>query len=261
MAPYYGERYYGGRHWMTQRYCVWRRLRRTRQVTHGAPPGILADIGCGDGAFLLKARQAGWTVVGTEVGARVASPDLEVRSSIAELEGLGPFGCITLWHSLEHLMDPGQALADLASMLGPDGVLLVAVPDSGGWQARLFGRVWLHLDVPRHLSHFCLPSLRAALHRSGLDVVRVWHHEAEYDWFGWIQSTLNVVMPKPNILFDALTGRSRRVGRALIAANAALALFLLFPAVVATAVSGWMGRGGTLIVAAGHSARRRGPAQ
>jgi SAM-dependent methyltransferase len=250
LEPYYGERYYGGRHWITRRYCLWRRMRVIEQTTRGTPPGTLVDIGCGDGSFLLEARRAGWTVLGTEVNDQIPSPGLEIWGSIADLRVRAPFGCITLWHSLEHLRNPVQALADLARMLVPGGTLVVAVPDSRGWQARLFGRHWLHLDVPRHLYHFSLPSLRAALDQSGLEVVRVWHHEVEYDWFGWIQSALNRLMPRPNILFDTLTRRPRRVSRARVAANVVLAGLLLIPALAATVLSTWAGQGGTLVVAA-----------
>ena len=250
LEPYYGERYYGGRHWITRRYCAWRRMRVIKQTTRGTTPSTLVDIGCGDGSFLLEAKQAGWTVLGTEVNDRIPSPGLEIWGSLDDLRTRAPFGCITLWHSLEHLRDPMRALADLAEMLVPGGTFVVAVPNSRGWQARLFGRHWLHLDVPRHLFHFSLPSLRAELDRAGLEVTRVWHHEVEYDWFGWIQSALNGVMPRPNILFDALTRRPRRVSRLRLAANAVLALLALIPAFGATVVSTWMGQGGTMIVAA-----------
>jgi SAM-dependent methyltransferase len=250
LEPYYGERYYGGRHWITRRYCAWRRMRVIKQTTRGMEPSTLVDIGCGDGSFLLEARQAGWTVLGTEVNDRIPSPGLEIWGSLDDLRTRAPFGCITLWHSLEHLRDPMRALADLAEMLVPGGTFVVAVPNSRGMQARLFGRHWLHLDVPRHLFHFSLPSLRAELDRAGLEVTRVWHHEVEYDWFGWIQSGLNGVMPRPNILFDALTRRPRRVSRLRLAANAVLALLALIPAFGATVVSTWMGQGGTMIVAA-----------
>jgi SAM-dependent methyltransferase len=254
LEPYYGERYYGGRHWITRRYCAWRRMRVIKQTTKGMEPSTLVDIGCGDGSFLLEARQAGWTVLGTEVNDRIPSPGLEIWGSLDDLRTRAPFGCITLWHSLEHLRDPMRALADLAGMLVPGGTFVVAVPNSRGWQARLFGRHWLHLDVPRHLYHFSLPSLRAELDRAGLEVTRVWHHEVEYDWFGWIQSALNRVMPRPNILFDALTRRPRRVSRVRLAANAVLALLALIPAFGATVVSTWAGQGGTMIVAARHRA-------
>jgi SAM-dependent methyltransferase len=250
LEPYYGERYYGGRHWITRRYCAWRRMRVIKQTTRGIAPTTLVDIGCGDGSFLLEARQAGWTVLGTEVNDRIPSPGLEIWGSLDDLKARAPFGCITLWHSLEHLRRPTEALADLAEMLVAGGTLVVAVPNSRGLQARLFDRHWLHLDVPRHLYHFGVPSMRAAFEQAGLDVIRVWHHEAEYDWFGWIQSALNRIMPRPNILFDALTRRPRRVSRPLVAANAMVAGLLLIPAFVATVLSTWIGQGGTIIVAA-----------
>jgi SAM-dependent methyltransferase len=249
LERYYGERYYGGRHAMTQRYCLRRRMRLVERVTWGAPRGKLVDVGCGDGSFLLEARRSGWTVLGTEVGEQIPSSDLEIRGSIDDLRTSAPFDCVTLWHSLEHLRSPGEALTELARMLRPGGTLLLAVPDSRGWQARLFGRHWLHLDVPRHLYHFSLTSLRTAFDRAGLDVIRVRHHEGEYDLFGWIQSALNSIMPRPNILFDALTRRPRSVSYTVIAVNLALAGLLLVPAFAATVLSGRAGRGGTLVVA------------
>lgn len=247
---YYGERYYGGRHGFTHRFCLRRRMRLLGQATRGRPPTTLADIGCGDGSFLLEAKRAGWSVVGTEVNDRITAPGLEIRGSIEDLRPFAPFGCITLWHSLEHLRNPGQALTDLARMLEPGGTLILAVPNGRGWQARLFHRRWLHLDVPRHLYHFSLASLQAGLRAAGLVVVRVWHQESEYDVFGWIQSGLNRIMPRPNILFDALTGRPRRVSRVLVVASVILAGIALVPALLATAVSSWAGQGGTLVVAA-----------
>ena len=249
VEPYYGERYYGGRHGITRRYCTWRRMRILKQVTRGALPGSLVDIGCGEGSFLLGARQAGWTVLGTEINTAIAPPGVEILGSLDELKARAPFGCVTLWHSLEHLRNPGETLADLAGMLGPAGMLILAVPDSRGWQARLFGRHWLHLDAPRHLYHFSLDSLRAALDQAGLEVTRVWHQEAEYDVLGWIQSSLNAMMPRPNILFDALTGRPRRVSRPCVLANVLLAGLLFLPAVAATAASAWARQGGTLVIA------------
>jgi SAM-dependent methyltransferase len=210
----------------------------------------LADIGCGDGSFLRKATEAGWTVTGTEVDTRIPAPGLEVFASLEGLKHRAPFGCITLWHSLEHLRNPVETIDELAGMLAPGGTLVVAVPDNGGYQARLYGRHWLHLDVPRHLYHFSLAPLRTVLERAGLEVVRVGYREVEYDVFGWIQSALNRVMPRPNILFDALTGRPRRVSRSLLAANLLLGALALLPAGAATLVSSWRGAGGTIVVVA-----------
>jgi hypothetical protein len=225
-------------------------MRVTGRAIRGRKQTTLVDIGCGDGSFLLEARRQGWTVLGTELDLKIVSPDLDILGSIEALRGRAPFGCITLWHSLEHFRDPVAALADLAGMLTADGVCVVAVPNSGGWQARLFKRHWLHLDVPRHLYHFSLPGLRVMFDRAGLDVVLVRHQEVEYDVFGWIQSTLNCIMPRPNILFHAVTGQPCRTAPGLVAANLIVGCLLLIPAVCATALSALVGRGGTIVMVA-----------
>ena len=253
LESYYGVRYYGGRHWITRRYCAWRRMRVIRQSSDGHRGGKLVDIGCGDGSFLLEARRAGWSVAGTEINARIPAPGLEIWGSIADLHAVGPFDCISLWHCLEHLRDPAASIRELVELLRPGGVLVIAVPNAGGWQARLFRRNWLHLDVPRHLHHFGLRSLERLVNQCGLEVRRIWHHEVEYDWFGWIQSALNALMPRPNILFDLLTKRPSKAGLGLTVINVVLAVLLLLPALLATIVSTWAGQGGTIILVAQHS--------
>ena len=251
LERYYGDRYYGGRHWLTRAYCAWRRTRVIDIAIGGSERGVIVDIGCGDGTFLHAAKRRGWRVLGTEINAAMpAAAGLEVWGSIADLRKRGPFDCITLWHSFEHLRDPVQGIKELADMLSPDGAIVIAVPNAQGWQARLFGRNWLHLDVPRHLHHFTLPSLEHVLGGAHLEVVRVWHHEVEYDWFGWIQSALNTMQARPNVLFDLLTRHGHRPSLQTSLLNLVAGVFLLFPALVLTVLSTWAQAGGTLIVAA-----------
>jgi len=116
---------------------------------------------------------------------------------------LGPFDCITLWHSLEHVRDPSAILRDCKKILKPGGVLLIAVPDAGGLEARTFGARWFHLDVPRHLFHFTRKSLASVLRAAGFAGLRSWHQEFEYDLLGWSQSALNAMGFPPNLFFHA----------------------------------------------------------
>jgi SAM-dependent methyltransferase len=213
-------------------------------------PGVLVDIGCGDGSFLVEARRKGWRVLGTEINARIPAPGLEIWGSMDDLAPIAPFDCITLWHSLEHLRDPVGGLRQLRSLLKPEGTLILAVPNARGAQARLFGKDWLHLDVPRHLHHFGPESLRRTLEEAGFTLDEVWHHEAEYDVFGWMQSALNKMFDEPNILFDFVTRHGRRVSRPVVALNLVLGAALFPVAFGLTVVSTLLGSGGTIIAAA-----------
>ncbi len=248
LSPFYGAEYYGGRHGVTQRLCLWRRTRLLERFGRhtGSRPRLL-DVGCGDGSFLEAAQLRGWDVAGTELNADPArSRDLPIHGSVAAA-GTG-YTCVTLWHSLEHLRDPRFALSQVAAALVPGGTVLVAVPDAQGAQARLFGPRWRHLDVPRHLFHFGARSLELLLSSTGLTPFWRRHQELEYDLFGWAQSALDAVPGARDILLRSLSDRERSparrfAGLALGGALGALAL----PISLATSLAG---SGGTLIVAA-----------
>lgn len=211
----------------------------------------LLDVGCGDGAFLLAAKGRGWEVMGTERNPRPArAAGLDVRETLDEVQSPESFDCATLWHSFEHMPDLRSTLAAVRGLLKPDGKLLIAVPDSGGLQATVFGSRWFHLDVPRHLYHFDDGSLRRCLASAGFTVLRQWHQEFEYDLFGWSQSALNCVLSPPNVFFHFLTGRRREHSAFVVFLNLLLGMFLsalFLPAVPAGAIAR---RGGTLVVVA-----------
>ncbi len=250
LGRYYGSTYHGGRHGLTDNYCTRRRV-RLLSAPRTAPRGRLLDVGCGDGSFLRAARDCGWQVTGTEMSPEAArEAGFDIGETLAGIADRGPFDCVTMWHSLEHLVDLRGFLPELVELIAPGGRLLVAVPDAGGLQARIFGRRWFHLDVPRHLHHFDAGSLDAYLQSGGLTIEQHYHQEFEYDAIGWVQSALNSLFADPNVLFDMLTGKQPRVG-ALVRAASLLGATLLTPvAIFAVAVGTLAGRGGTLIVEA-----------
>jgi SAM-dependent methyltransferase len=255
LEAYYGRAYYGNRHSITASYCARRRRRVVASLFGGHESGRLLDVGCGDGAFLAAARRAGWDVTGTEIAPAPRVEEVPVCATLEEAARRGPYRCITAWHVIEHAPDPAGMVNALGAMIEPDGALVLAVPDFGGWQARLFRGAWLHLDAPRHLFHFTRPVLARLLDGAGLRPLRWWYQELEYDWFGWIQSAQNAVLGRANILFDALTGKPRRAGRFQTAATLAGAAALALPALAMTGLGTLVRRGGTLIVAARPRAR------
>ena len=93
------------------------------------PRGRLLDVGCGNGAFLLKARRMGFDCTGLEPGG-TAAESLQRRGipvHLCALEELdpraGPFDVITLNHVFEHLTEPEAALKKLRVLLAPGGAV------------------------------------------------------------------------------------------------------------------------------------------
>jgi len=251
MRPYYPDRYYGKRHGIFSRHCAKRRLGFVAAAVPNGSGRMLLDIGCGDGSFLLAAREVGWDVLGTELNPGPARDNgLDVRKSIDQFPASASFDCITMWHTLEHMLDILSMLLNIARLLKPGGKLIVAVPDFGGLQARIFGPKWLHADVPRHLYHFDAKALLHCLGATGFSVQQKWHQEFEYDLLGWSQSALNHIMPYPNVYFDCLTGKGKRYGKLITTYGCVVGSLLTLLSLPAVALGTLCGQGGTLVVVA-----------
>jgi SAM-dependent methyltransferase len=176
------------------------------------PSGRLLDFGCGNGAFARWMSQSGYDAVGLEpfsLGKPVqADRLLLVREPLESAAArLGQFDVITLWHVLEHLSRPLDVLKTLSSLLAKDGVLIVSVPNFKSWQSRLFRGSWFHLDPPRHVIHFETDTLERCLREAGLEPTKRWEFLPEYGSSGWLQSTLNQILPHRNYLYEIVKDR------------------------------------------------------
>lgn len=142
--------------------------------------GKLLDVGCGTGEFLVEMKNAGWNVEGLERDDRAAGwarEQHQIPVAAGGVEQLAAasqqYDLITLWHVLEHLYHPGQALEMIANRLRDAGWLLVAVPNIAGLDARVYKSNWIALDAPRHVSHFSLETLSRLASQHGL-TLRWW---------------------------------------------------------------------------------------
>lgn len=111
------------------------RMRVRRLLPLLQPNTHLLEVGCGSGAFLEAVRPYVADVLGVE-------PDAESRDWIEEHMGLSvmtrvdnalregkTFDFVVLFHVLEHVPDPVRFLFGLSQLLGPDGKLVVEVPN------------------------------------------------------------------------------------------------------------------------------------
>ncbi len=155
-----------------------------RRLRWDCPPwrgqGRYLDVGCGSGAALGVARALGWRTAGIEVDAAAAekarrfADELHAGDVLTAPVAPGRFDVVTAMHVLEHVPDPVGMLRRMLEWLAPGGLLIVEVPNAGGLGARLFGRAWSGLELPRHLSHFTPESLGRAVERAGGRVEWCW---------------------------------------------------------------------------------------
>ncbi|MGL4514287.1 MAG: class I SAM-dependent methyltransferase [Lacipirellulaceae bacterium] len=149
------------------------RLARLRPLL--APGARVLDAGAGGGEFVFVACEAGYRAVGVEPNEgyckfSVDEYGIDVRNGFYQDLPVGdePFDCVTLFHVLEHLEEPINALRDLASKAKPGGLVVVEVPSVDATGSAPSQR-W-HLG---HLFNFGRKTLTATGLRAGLTPIDV----------------------------------------------------------------------------------------
>jgi SAM-dependent methyltransferase len=212
-----------------------------------APPGPILDVGAGDGTLLDALHATGREATGLERGGHRADFRDEPLEAI---EGDGTWAGLVLWHSLEHLPAPGDAVTEAARLLKPDGIIAIAVPNNESLQARAFGDEWLHLDIPRHLVHLSTSNLTRGLSAAGFRVDRVSYLRAGQIVIGWLDGLVGR-LPGGLDLYQALRrpeARSAELGAAARFGSIVAGVVLLPLAALCAGVEILMRRGGTVYV-------------
>jgi len=162
------------------------------------PPGKLLDVGCKSGELVRVARDCGWEAMGVElspdaaaIGRRAYDVEIIEGDFLEARLPSGSFDVVTMYHVLEHLPEPVQALTQAVGLLAPGGVLVVATPNPASLGARLFGARWYHLDVPRHLVLAPPGSLTTRLEEMGMTVLGLNYSIPAHNWVGIFSSIIN----------------------------------------------------------------------
>lgn len=125
------------------------------------------DFGCGTGTYVaVPLAESGHDVLGVDIH----GPTIDLACKLNQVESLqystettadlisrrAQFDVVVCSEVLEHVADPGSLLADLASLLAPNGIILVTVPNGYGCFERL-------RRVERFLGYFGVNVLADAL--------------------------------------------------------------------------------------------------
>lgn len=124
--------------------------------------GILLDYGCGTGDFLKKTIENGWQGFGYEPDdqARSIAEQKNINAIVQSTNDIEKLDVITAWHVLEHVSDLADTIKELRKKLVDGGYLVMALPNHQSFDANHYEDLWAAYDVPRHLYHFDIGSLK-----------------------------------------------------------------------------------------------------
>lgn len=138
--------------------------------------GTLLDVGAGTGDFLQCSKKGGWQIQGVEpnIKARKLADEKGVHllDDIDEVTNQ-KFDVITLWHVLEHIPNLESYIIKLKGLLKDNGILVIAVPNYKSYDAKYYKEFWAAYDVPRHLWHFSIKSIKFLFSKEKMKVVKI----------------------------------------------------------------------------------------
>jgi len=209
-----------------------------------SPPLTLLDFGGGKGKFGFLAQNNGWLVRCVETSPERAAYaksvyGLQVSTEVFT-EGQifeSRFKLISLLHVLEHLQDPISLLDELTrANLEESGILLIEVPNIMSWQASLAGNQWMHLDMPRHISHFSTKKLSDAMARLKFKPLRTSYFSFHLGVLGMVDALLKLLGYKKNIILELKRNENKL--------KLIPVIFMLPLAIVLEAMASLLGKGG-----------------
>lgn len=136
---------------------------RASWIAARAPGPRLLDVGCNGGNLVAATAELGLDAEGidpdpvaTEWGRRLGR-----RLHTGTLDALdGRYDVVVLAHVLEHVVDPGGILREVARLMAPHGRAFVFVPNRSGLVPGLMHERWMGWVPSEHVWHFTPATLR-----------------------------------------------------------------------------------------------------
>jgi 2-polyprenyl-3-methyl-5-hydroxy-6-metoxy-1,4-benzoquinol methylase len=98
--------------------------------------GKLLDIGCGNGALLIYAKESGWEVEGSELVESIAkfvknelNIDVKVGNFMNGYQNESTFDLVTFRHVLEHIPNSIKVMNEISRLLVPRGYAMMEFPN------------------------------------------------------------------------------------------------------------------------------------
>jgi 2-polyprenyl-3-methyl-5-hydroxy-6-metoxy-1,4-benzoquinol methylase len=145
--------------------------------------GRLLDVGCGLGFFMKSAFDSGFDTYGIDISRRAvnyAGESFDLKADAIPIDELlmrgDKFDIITLWHVLEHFLNPGEELNKITKLLNDGGLCFIEVPNLRSLKFMLSRQKWIGGNHPRyHRTFFTRTTLERILKKSGFVNIKRLH--------------------------------------------------------------------------------------
>ena len=93
------------------------------------------------------------------------------------------------------------------------GYIVIEVPNFNSLQHKINKNNWLHLDCPRHVTHFTREGLVNFFDNKKFRIVKSSTLSFEFGFYGMLQNLLNLFVPVPNYLFVLIQKGNSKVNK------------------------------------------------
>ncbi len=149
--------------------------------------GMLLDLGMGSGRFIAEAKKLGYKVSGCDFD-KNAVETAKTYYGLSDVHALSveecvtsfpnwKFDVVTMFEILEHL-DGFGSIQKIASLMKPEGLLVVSTPWRGRWSGFFSGD-----HPPEHLTRWSDKAIRLFFEKRGFHILRMDHMPAAPDYF------------------------------------------------------------------------------
>jgi 2-polyprenyl-3-methyl-5-hydroxy-6-metoxy-1,4-benzoquinol methylase len=176
------------------------------------PSSRLLDVGCGKGAFVRKAGQAGSIAVGLELNSESAAEararGLDVRNEMVGDHAEQHTECydfVCSFQVLEHIADVRKFLTDCLVCLRPGGTLILGVPNNAGFVGMDQDAV-LNMP-PHHMGLWTKDSLSALAKLFPIELKGIrFEPLQEVDWYASVMERRAIPSKKVRSIYYRLGG-------------------------------------------------------
>lgn len=139
----------------------------------------IIDVGCGDGFFLIVAKNRNWNVFGTEYTQEATEvcrrKGIEMTQSPLSptLYQAGFFDVITSFEVIEHINTPRRELAAFEIILRQGGIVYVTTPNFNSISRDMAGSRWNIIEYPEHLCYYTKHSLEKLFREANFSLLNI----------------------------------------------------------------------------------------